>query len=681
MSEKLEPRQWYGRGSLIVFALVCWIGATPVLGAEGPTKAAGVRLQPRPVGDVYATWSATGGVARLELDAAALAEYGLSLPDGNREDLTLAIKPQGSTLRLQTLNEELFSLSGALQTKGARVLHVMDRTVTVGDFFIPVGGSHVVIIDSLDVHQALFEIPSGQANVRLDRDNQTIIISGPVVLTEAFASEILENPAAAGAKVGTFHMETGAAMIDLDETVGGGPSARGGPGPDVIVGALTGPENWTNGVGSRPSEVNGFEAYSVGTTSCNIGTTNLNWLQNPNPNHPVIGQTLYRLTQDPATGISRIEQLGQTWLKHAFCALQGTLCGACTPAGPGCYIALGVGCSDPYSPSRNGTFIHLGPKSEINPSTGVNLGPHASPVADINLRGRMHIPITDLTNQPAGTLYFVGGQYVAADDSAAGNKNNNASYRRVTVAAGTQNLTGTGSTFQTKPPILAWVDNVPGVIVKTAEQTPTGSDGQYTVASNVVDLGGGAWNYEYAVYNMNSDRAGRSFSVPIPAGLMVTNPGFRDVHYKDGDGFPAGTGVNQDGTDWTASVAGGFVTWTLNDIGVNSNALRWGTTYNFRFDANAPPKVSTVSITFFKAGSPADISTSAFVPDLVPTQCSPGDGDIDCDGDTDLVDGDLFVAVLLGTNMDPDQVARADMNGSTMADGNDIQLFVGAIVP
>lgn len=676
MSQERESQRWYGCARLIVVALVCWIGTRPVLGAEGPTKAAAARLQPRPVGDVYATWAAAGGVARLELDAAALAEYGVSLPDGNREGLTLTIKPQGSTLRLQTLNEELFSLSGALQTQGAQLLYIEGRTVTVGDFFIPVGGSHLVIIDSLDVHQSLFEIPSGQADVRLDRDNQTIIISGPVVLTEAFASEVLENPAAAGAKVGTFHLETGAEMIDLDETVGGGSSARGGAGPDVIVGGLTGPQNWT-----PTTSPNGFKAYSVGTTSCNVGTTNLSWIPNPNSNHPVIGQTLYRLIQDPTTGISRIEQLGQTWLKHAFCALQQTLCGACNPAGQCCCTALGVGCSDPYTASRNGSFGLLGPKSEVNPSTGINLGTHANPVGNTSLRGRMQIPVTDLTSQPAGTLYFIGAQYVAADDSAAGNKNNNASYRRVTVASGSLNLAGTGSTFQRRAPILAWADNVPGVIVKTAEQTPTGSDGQYTVASNVVDLGGGTWNYEYAVYNMNSDRAGRAFAVPIPAGLTVTNLGFRDVDYHDGDGFPAGTGVNQDGTDWTASVAGGFVTWTLNDIGVNSNALRWGTTYNFRFDANSPPKTSVVNITFFKAGSPTDISTSAFVPDLVPTQCNPGDGDIDCNGVTDLADSALFVAVLLGTNIDPDQVARSDMDGSTAVDGNDIQLFVGAIIP
>jgi len=675
MSKNRELRLCSACACWIVGAIVFWIGVTPVLGGEGSSKAVGVIDQARPAGDVYTTWSATGGVGRLELDAAALAKLGVSLSDNAPRNMTLTINPDGSNLQLQLLNEELFALSGALRTKGSQPLNILGETRKAGDFFVPVGGGHVLLIDSLDVHRALFQVAAGREGVRLDRDTQTIIISGQVVLTEAFASEVLGDPAAAGTPVGTLTIEAAAEMVDLDETIGGAPLIAA-TGPDVIVGALTGPQNWTPN-----TSPNGFKAYSVGTTSCNVGTTNLSWQQSPNTNHPVIGQTLYRLTQDPTTGVSRMEQLGQTWLKHAFCALQQTICGTCSPAGNCCCSALGPGCSDPYSPSRNGSFGLLGPKSEINPSTGVNLGTHADPTGNTSLRGRMQIPVADLSNQPAGTLYFVGGQYVAADDAAAGNKNNNASYRTVSVAAGTLNLTGTGSTVRMQAPIHAWAANVPSVILKTAEQTPIGSDGQYTVASNAVDLGGGIWNYEYAVYNMNSDRAARAFSVPIPAGLTVTNLGFRDVDYHDGDGYPAGTGVNQDGTEWTASVAGGFITWTLNDIGVNSNALRWGTTYNFRFDANASPKVSTVDITLFKAGTPASISTSAFVPDTVPVPCTPGDGDINCDGVTDLADSPLFVAALLGTNMDPDQVTRADMNGSTEVDGNDIQPFVGAIVP
>lgn len=53
-------------------------------------------------------------------------------------------------------------------------------------------------------------------------------------------------------------------------------------------------------------------------------------------------------------------------------------------------------------------------------------------------------------------------------------------------------------------------------------------------------------------------------------------------------------------------------------------------------------------------------------------------GDIDGDGEVDADDTALFVTVLLGTNTDPDHVARSDMNGDQSADGLDVQLFTTA---
>ncbi len=57
-------------------------------------------------------------------------------------------------------------------------------------------------------------------------------------------------------------------------------------------------------------------------------------------------------------------------------------------------------------------------------------------------------------------------------------------------------------------------------------------------------------------------------------------------------------------------------------------------------------------------------------------------GDLDCDGDVDFVDLDLFVSVLLqGPPPEhPEYAERADMNGDTFVDGNDIQLFANAIL-
>ena len=131
-------------------------------------------------------------------------------------------------------------------------------------------------------------------------------------------------------------------------------------GPDVIVGDLTGPSKW--------GTLGGVTSYSIGTTSCNIGNQILNWFDNSTL-HPVIGQNIYRLEN------GRFEQIGMSWLKHGFCALQGTLCGPCSPVGGGCETRLGIGCSDPYGSGLNGNQGGLGPRSEVNASTGVFLWP------------------------------------------------------------------------------------------------------------------------------------------------------------------------------------------------------------------------------------------------------------------------------------------------------------------
>src|SRR5262245_37278476 len=91
------------------------------------------------------------------------------------------------------------------------------------------------------------------------------------------------------------------------------------PGPDVIVGELPNTTNW--------GATGGVRAYSVGTTSCNIGDTALLWIASNNQ-HPVIGQNMYRLSND------RFEQIGQSWLKHGFTALQGQVCNNCPVPNP-----------------------------------------------------------------------------------------------------------------------------------------------------------------------------------------------------------------------------------------------------------------------------------------------------------------------------------------------------------
>jgi len=380
-------------------------------------------------------------------------------------------------------------------------------------------------------------------------------------------------------------------------------------GPDVIVGDLPNVTNY--------GSVGGISAYSVGTTSCNVGDETLLW-QATNPNHPVIGQNMYRLKD------GRFEQIGISWLKHGFLALAGNACG-CGCINPGNGALLGVGCSDPYSAFLNGQQGSggtggLGPRFEVNANTGDFVFPYSflGDTGD-SIFKRLQVHNSDLDpGLDGGGQYFVEGHYVTPDDAAAGNKDNNASYRPINVSGGGSSWTIslTGSTEREKPAIRAWEDFDPDVVIREFND-PEG--GLFMLGYKCSSNGDGTWHYEYALYNMNSHRSARSFSVPVPEGVEVTNLRFHDVDYHSGEPY--------DLTDWSAGTPPGKVVWSTDTFvaNENANALRWGTLYNFRFDADTAPQSSTVTIGLFREGAPGDPddlgvgSCAPSAPTVIPT--------------------------------------------------------------
>ncbi len=392
-------------------------------------------------------------------------------------------------------------------------------------------------------------------------------------------------------------------------------------GPDVVVGAIFGSgtnpnqpqwnvvRNWGR-VGAQ-----GITGYSVGTISCNPGDVPVSWSATNNK-HPVIGQQLYRLKD------GRFEQIGMSWVKHGFLALAENYCNlGCITPDPFDGTALGVGCSDPYNNELNGTTTRLGPRGHINAYTGSfpypsNLVPFPPPGPPATIGRRLQVKDADLAPaQNVGARYFLEGHYATSDDATLGNGLNNASYREafVTNPSGfTYNMTLTGPDYLLEPAINFWRSVDPDV-VETVMDVP--AEGRFILAAKATDLGGGMWNYEYALHNFNSDRSGRSFTVPVPQGVNVTNVGFHDVDYHSGDsiGTIAGTISN---TDWTPTVGSGSVSWATQTFAQNqhANALRWATLYNYRFDADTPPEMGEVTVGLFKPGSPASISGMSVVP-------------------------------------------------------------------
>jgi hypothetical protein len=382
-----------------------------------------------------------------------------------------------------------------------------------------------------------------------------------------------------------------AALVPAQSTCGGT------PGPDVIVGDITGPANYTANAG--------LEALSLGTTSCNLGTSELSW-QASTAKHPVIGGDLYRF--EVVGGSGRFEQLGFSWVKHGFFALSENLCCATCHATDG--TSLGVGCSDPYTADGNGVQSLLGPRYVVNPFTGAFPYPNVTHPAGVNV-GRIQVGTSELApSNPSGPRYFGGAQYIAADDASGGNGDNNASYREITVSGSGDAWTFgfTGATQRELAPIEAWPSCEAGV---TLRDVRVPGEGLLILGSKTTDLGGGMYHYEYALYNMNSDLAAGGFSIPVPDGVTLTNVAFHDVEHRGGDGIG---GVNQARVDWPATRAGGAIAWSSEAFAANpnANAIRWGTTYNFRFDANSAPKSGTITIRTFKDGG--SVQTTGDIP-------------------------------------------------------------------
>lgn len=433
-------------------------------------------------------------------------------------------------------------------------------------------------------------------------------------------------------------------------------------GPDVIVGSLHNT--------SKYGTVSGISAYAIGTISCNLGDTILLWCDTNvgglcnNTQHPVIAQNLYRLKD------GRLEMLGMSWLKHGFCALAENLCASCQSDPYGC-DALGIGCSDPYDSTLNGSQGNLGPRSQVNASTGIFPYPFTAPGAPATIGRRLQVPMAALV--PAdnpGALYFAEGFYVTADDAAAANDNNNASYRRITVGAlssGSYTLSLTGSTFQQKAGIEAWKDHGGGVGIPDAnvviQNVDVAGDGRFKVAYKVSDNGNGTWHYEYAIFNMNSDRSAQAWTVPIPAGVTVTNVSQNIVNHHSGEPYST--------TAWTMEAVAGGQKWSTQTYATNTNAnaLRWGVMFNFRFDADQPPTSGNATLSLFKPGTAGDPSVAVLAPQTPPAPPCPADFN-----DDGVVDGDDLGSFLGFWGSDEDS---ADFNDDGVVDGDDLGSLLG----
>jgi hypothetical protein len=382
------------------------------------------------------------------------------------------------------------------------------------------------------------------------------------------------------------------------------------PGPDVIMGELP----TLIQAGSSGTQV----GLMMATDICNNGDVQVDWFRLPETDHPVIPQNLYRMSGG-TNNDERFEQIGQSWVKHAFFPLQQNACGfGCTPSPDSAH--LGVGCSNPDSAALNAGPSDLGSRAWVNPFTGIFPSTSNSHTGHTH-NGTTHrilVEGNDLnTTMNPGATYYGEAQLVTPHEYAwcqshlgECNMFNNVSYRQFAVAGTTSfNFVGVGATVRMTPAISAW----PGATIQTIEPEP-GVDGRAFIAYKVTGPVAGLYHYEYAIYNQNLDRGIQSFRVPM---LLIPDAGETEIGPQNIEFHapPQHPGFPEDGTqgnagyssaEWSPTISGIDLTWSSETFAQNpnANAIRWGTLYNFRFDSNAVPEAANATIGFFKTGAP-----------------------------------------------------------------------------
>src|SRR5215813_9600193 len=237
-----------------------------------------------------------------------------------------------------------------------------------------------------------------------------------------------------------------------------------------------------------------------------------------------------------ANNNKRFEQIGQSWMKHTFGADEFDQCNlGCDTSNCTQWTTLCPGCSDPYDASENGQQTLIGSRAWINPFTGSfpsNANDHTGHNHD-GVSHRILVEMSDLipSGNPAAS-YFGEAAYISPHEytwcqshPTECNMFNNFSYRQFSVTGGPTffNFSPVSSTVRMQPAIQAWAAT--GATVQQVEPDP-GNDGIFFMGYKVSNPSVGVWHYEYALFNMNLDRAIQSLSVPLGPGVNVSNLSF-----------------------------------------------------------------------------------------------------------------------------------------------------------
>jgi len=357
---------------------------------------------------------------------------------------------------------------------------------------------------------------------------------------------------------------------------------------------------------------NGEAGFMVGHSWCNSGIVNLPWVSQSGglmvDNYPRIAFLLVR-----ESGGRMVQVSGRSFCKHSPTPYNFTT-GPCLPCTGGGGPFFYVGCSDTYGSGINASQYALGPTEEIDPWLGT-WNPQGSYFdrGDPAVGGAQAIDsIRSLTFQQVQAFDAVKNRMIVRESELLAGANyyaqcyamvktepmverdNNAMNRQVSITASGSSWSATAMGGSMNGSVLTrWQ----GAHTNIGDNYP--DDGRFLVAVKVTGPTAGMYHYEYAIHNLDNNRGGASFRVPIASGAQVQNAGFRDL-----DTDPL--------NDWIFSQTASEIAFTAGA----TNSLDWNTIYNCWFDCSIPPGAGNMSIDEARAGAGALTVT---IPSEVPS--------------------------------------------------------------
>lgn len=380
------------------------------------------------------------------------------------------------------------------------------------------------------------------------------------------------------------------------------------PGLDILMYELTDIAYQ----GRRGAAFPGGEAgFMVGHSWCNTGTVNLPWISQSGgvmvDQYPRIS---FLLARESGGRMVQVSNRGHS--KHSPTAYNFST-GPCTPCNVGSGSFFFVGCSDTYGSGTNASQYSLGPDDELDPWLGTwnprgsyfDRGdpPVTGAAATDSVRSLTFQQVSAFDavknriivreSELLASANYYGQVYAVVQGEPGTARGNNLMNRQVSISgsAGSWTASATGGSLAGSV-LTRWQ----GATWQTGGNG--NDDGKFLVAVTVTGPTAGMWHYEYAIHNLDNNRGGASFRIPLAPGATVQNTGFRDI-----DADPL--------NEWTVSQSATELAFRA----ASTNALNWNTFYNCWFDCSVQPGAGAITIDQARVGPGAlSVSVQSDVP-------------------------------------------------------------------